>query len=478
MKNTYLYQGNVVTASTKEAVINKVIAGRPLEERGTDYSDHSFDDKNRAKNYINNIIKSLIPEVNKIRYYGIINSLMIIEVLLDESKLTDNIKKLLEKHGFTINKDEDGFLMNVKSLDESLFNNFIKKIRILRQLAKQLEAYKIIVTYNESAIKKISDKLHDLKNSTKVTASNNYRFIDVTDNMDNSWLLQGQNKNAVEKLFKLESDEVPMHTSFHELIQLNFDGELPEEILELVNDKSQFKILKKSDNKKLREQFEQLEKIFTDKGIDLTGDMGFEFQDSGTAPLYIDHFCITLYEGEKNEKNYRLVCANGKFYLSDYDEDENDSMELTFDEAKKKCSDLANQISKVTSSSKVIAFNKDRLSDKVKEAYDSLNERYTNYHGKLNKKDLSDSIRFYVDNTQKFYNMLRNNRVSSKNIAWSALLDLVKKTLEWYECSKTELSSEQLKNWFAYNGTTYQDALKEAIKNIDNLRKEYIEEGL
>ena len=324
----------------------------------------------------------------------------------------------------------------------------------------------------------VIDKSHDLKNSTKVTASNNYRFIDVTDNMDNSWLLQGQNKNAVEKLFKLESDEVPMHTSFHELIQLNFDGDLPEEILELVNDKSQFKILKKSDNKKLREQFEQLEKIFTDKGIDLTGDMGFEFQDSGTAPLYIDHFCITLYEGEKNEKNYRLVCANGKFYLSDYDEDENDSMELTFDEAKKKCSDLANQISKVTSSSKVIAFNKDRLSDKVKEAYDSLNERYTNYHGKLNKKDLSDSIRFYVDNTQKFYNMLRNNRVSSKNIAWSALLDLVKKTLEWYECSKTELSSEQLKNWFAYNGTTYQDALKEAINNIDNLRKEYIKEGL
>lgn len=323
----------------------------------------------------------------------------------------------------------------------------------------------------------VIDKLHDLKNCTKVTASNNYSFIAETDNMDNSWLLQGQNKNAVEKLFEFESDEVPMHTSFHELIQLNFDGELPEEILELINDKSQFKILKKTDNKKSKEQFEQLEKIFTDKGIDLTGDMGFEFQDSGEAPLYIDHFCFTLYEGEKNEKSYILVCANGKFYLSDYDEYDK-AKELTFEEAKKKCSDLANQISKVTSSSKVIAFNKDRISGEVKEAYDALNERYTNYHGKLNKKDLSDSIRFYVDNTQKFYNVLRNNRVSSKNIVWSALLDLVKKTLEWYECSKTELSSEQLKNWFAYNGTTYQDALKEAIKNIDNLRKEYIKEGL
>ena len=128
----------------------------------------------------------------------------------------------------------------------------------------------------------------------------------------------------------------------------------------------------------------------------------------------------------------------------------------------------------VTASSKseVLAFNKDRISDEVKEAYEALNERYTDYHGKINEKELSDSIRRFVENTAKHEARLGNKRVSTTSIVWYGLYGLFKEYLEWYECSKTDLSNEQIKNWFAYNGTDYKNALKQAINNINNVRKD------
>lgn len=342
------------------------------------------------------------------------------------------------------------------------------------------EVTKANIASFETFKKYLTNTCSQLFKKTKVTASTDYDFIDATDNMDNSWLCQGQNKDAVEKLYELESDEVPMHTSFHELIQLNFDGELPEEILELVNDRRQFKILKKSDNRKLREQFEQLQKIFTDKGIDLTGDMGFEFQDSSTAPLYIDHFCITLYEGEKNEKNYRLVCANEKFYFSDYDEGENESKELTFEEAKKKCSELAEEIKSKQSvaCTQVFAYVDDvvkNLDSRTIEAYDSLNKRFAS-KGKLDSQDLADSISMIVDNTKSLYDQLLNNKHSMTSIVWQALNIVVNKHLEFTECSKHSLSSEQLKKWFKANDTTFEEALKPAVKKVQKLKDDYLED--
>jgi hypothetical protein len=46
--------------------------------------------------------------------------------------------------------------------------------------------------------------------------------------------------------------------------------------------------------------------------------------------------------------------------------------------------------------------------------------------------------------------------------------------LEWVDCRK--LSSEQIKNWFAYNNTDYKTSLKKTIDYFEDLRKRYKEE--
>ena len=156
-----------------------------------------------------------------------------------------------------------------------------------------------------------------LYNGHVVTASSksevlasSFDYIGTTDSKDNTILCQGQNKNAVDKLFdKIEElDDVNMHTSFHNLIQLNYDDELPDEVMNLLNNKREFKILKKQDNQKLQNQLEELEDLFRKENLSITGDMSLAFQDSSDIPAYVDHFCVTFNENKKNEKEY-LLCV-------------------------------------------------------------------------------------------------------------------------------------------------------------------------
>lgn len=127
----------------------------------------------------------------------------------------------------------------------------------------------------------------------------------------------------------------------------------------------------------------------------------------------------------------------------------------------------------VTASSKeeVLAFNKDRISLQVKKAYEALNERFVS-NGKINENELAANIRMVALNTRSIESKINNKRNSITGIVWDALSLLVKDILEYNENSKTNLSSEQIKNWFAYNGTTYQSALKKAVDKIQDLRDE------
>ena len=328
-----------------------------------------------------------------------------------------------------------------------------------------------------------------LYNGQVVTASSksevlasSFDYIGTTDSKDNTILCQGQNKNAVDKLFdKIEElDDVNMHTSFHNLIQLNYDDELPDEVMNLLNNKREFKILKKQDNQKLQNQLEELEDLFRKENLSITGDMSLAFQDSSDIPAYVDHFCVTFNENKKNEKEYLIVCADGGFDIHDY-EDEKAANILTFEKAKEKCQKLIDKyIRKVTSSSEVLAFNKDRISDEVKEAYDALNERFTdNYtkikkssNCKINEKELAYYIVEYIESNEKLTFRLSNKKVSNTSILWDGLHGLFKQYLKGHGGSKIDLSSEQLKNWFAYNGTDYKTALKQAVTKINNLRQD------
>lgn len=125
---------------------------------------------------------------------------------------------------------------------------------------------------------------------------------------------------------------------------------------------------------------------------------------------------------------------------------------------------------------KILAFNKDRISEGVRKAYDELNERFCDYHGKIYVDELKASIGEIVDNDQSLYSQIKNNRIKVHSVVWYALEKVFNKYLEWAECRK--LSSEQIKNWFAYNNTDYKTALKKVVEYMEGIRKQYIKEGL
>ena len=134
----------------------------------------------------------------------------------------------------------------------------------------------------------------------------------------------------------------------------------------------------------------------------------------------------------------------------------------------------------ITASSKkeaihqILAFNKDRISDAVRKAYEELNERFCDYHGKIQEDELRKSIRKVIDNTQSLYYQFKNGRTKVRASVWYALEHMINDYLEWADCRK--LSSEQIKNWFAYNNTDYKTALKKTIEYFEDLKKRYIEE--
>lgn len=347
------------------------------------------------------------------------------------------------------------------------------------------EAQRIV---NEFANKVEDPKAEVALSSTKTIAvdiSDSYvgaeDFLGSTNAKEYSWLLQGMNKDSIDNLYDVidNQDNDIDSNSFRNIMQVNFDDELPEEALTIIDE--EFRVLKKQNNIELQKQLDSLEQIFRKEGLSITGDMGLAFQDSDTIPGYVDHFCVTFNEDTEDEKAYCICCADGKFSISDYDDDNFSEDLKSFEQAKKECADIiAKNKSKVVSCThRIFAFVDSilrRLDSKTIEAYQHLNERFYDYHGKLNKEELTNSIITEIETRQGFYDRLLNKKQKITSICWDALSNVFRNYLEWCESKKTDLSSEQIKNWFKANDTTYQEVLKDTLKEIQKLRDTYLKE--
>ena len=104
-------------------------------------------------------------------------------------------------------------------------------------------------------------------------------------------------------------------------------------------------------------------------------------------------------------------------------------------------------------------------------AYSMLDDRFAQ-GGEINTDELADSVRMVVANDQSLYNMLMNTRTKAHGIAWLALQHIFTDYLEYNESPKTELSSEQIKRWFARHGVDYQVAMAPAVAKVEELREE------
>ena len=104
-------------------------------------------------------------------------------------------------------------------------------------------------------------------------------------------------------------------------------------------------------------------------------------------------------------------------------------------------------------------------------AYSMLDDRFAPT-GEIDTADLADSVRMVVANDQSLYNMLMNTRTKAHGIAWLALQHIFTEFLEYNESPKTDLSSEQIKRWFARHGVDYQVAMAPAVAKVEELREE------
>ena len=125
----------------------------------------------------------------------------------------------------------------------------------------------------------------------------------------------------------------------------------------------------------------------------------------------------------------------------------------------------------ITASSKsaIITAGVSRLTE---EAYNALNERFTDLKGKVDEDEIASSVRVFVVNTRELESQLSNTRVKAHSLAWQALVDIFNGYLEWYECKKHNLTSEQVKGWFKYNNSDFKTAMKKAVNEIEKLREE------
>ena len=124
----------------------------------------------------------------------------------------------------------------------------------------------------------------------------------------------------------------------------------------------------------------------------------------------------------------------------------------------------------ITASTKMITA---KVSPQTEEAYKALNERFTNLKGKVDEDELEATIRLEVLNDRSLESQLRkDSRTKAHSVAWQALVNAFNTYLEWYECKKHNLTSEQVKGWFKYNNSDFKKALEKSVKMIEELREE------
>ena len=204
-------------------------------------------------------------------------------------------------------------------------NKYSYKGQIITASSKKEAIHKIIASNDiEQKIKKYENQL----GSTRKADFTSFYTISGTNEERNSLCedlgdIVG-NDNLMDVNFSLHND----------YLQLNYDR-LTKEVEEFLK-KPNFKLVFTQGNVKLKEQFSKLQDMFEKEGFDITGDMGFEFNDSQAVPLYVDHFCVVL--DEDNDVIYTFTCELGKFMVANYESNEHNY--YSFEDAKKKCAEL------------------------------------------------------------------------------------------------------------------------------------------
>lgn len=128
---------------------------------------------------------------------------------------------------------------------------------------------------------------------------------------------------------------------------------------------------------------------------------------------------------------------------------------------------------------KVFAFNAERIDDTTKALYDTMNEGSFQYNYRVDddfmkfiNTTLWDEIQDTIRSSKELIKRCVEKRSSNASIVWNALymiFDFVKKASRL----RANISSDKIKNWFAYNNTDYKAALKKIVdENMNDFREE------
>lgn len=121
-----------------------------------------------------------------------------------------------------------------------------------------------------------------------------------------------------------------------------------------------------------------------------------------------------------------------------------------------------------------VDYSGSRVPKSVADAYALLDDYFCDDSGNLSK-DAIEKVMLTFKNERDLYDRSKSNAVKSHALAWDALLREIKATLEWDDETPhaTNLSSEQVKNWFKLKGRDFKEDLKPLVDAIDRQRKEW-----
>lgn len=131
-----------------------------------------------------------------------------------------------------------------------------------------------------------------------------------------------------------------------------------------------------------------------------------------------------------------------------------------------------------SSKTKVMSLAKDRLSEATKEFYKVMNEGDFYYNNRIDydfqsfiDRTVADEIQDIVKSSKYLINKCIERRSPSHSIVWEALARIFEDVKKRYKLKAT-VSSQFIKNWFAYNDTDYKTALKKVIEDFDDFRED------
>lgn len=127
---------------------------------------------------------------------------------------------------------------------------------------------------------------------------------------------------------------------------------------------------------------------------------------------------------------------------------------------------------------KVIAFNENRLDSSTKALYETMNEGSFKYNYRTDdnfsnfvKTTLSDEVIDTIRSNKSLIKKCVEKRSKTYSIVWDALTWIFLYVIK-ANSLRVSLSSDKIKNWFKFNNTTFDVALKPVIEAVDGLREE------